>query len=66
MCSQSAGPQPPLLDVKLSPPSLAPISSSLGLQVCSGLWGPTLQQQAGEASHQPQAHLASPRQLFLG
>lgn len=52
--------------MKLSPPSLAPISSSLGLQVCSGLWGLTLQQQAGETSLKPQAQLASPWQLFLG
>lgn len=55
MCSRSAGPQAPLLGMLLSPPSLVPISSSLGPQVCSGFWGPTHQAQAGEASHQPQA-----------
>lgn len=65
MCSWSAGPQAPLLAVQLYPPSLAP-SSSCGPRVCSGLQGSMHQQQAGEASHQPQTHVALPQQPFMG
>lgn len=65
MCSRSAGPQAPLLGMLLSPPSLVPISSSLGPRLLRLLGSDTPATGRGGLPSAP-GHLASPRQLFVG